>query len=379
MGSVVRTFTIATLGCVVATAASADVRRLGAVTVYTAPAQTAQAATIDYANAREMPLPGARSAPRSQAEALRLGGIPYRGSPRVSPGASGTGEERPIKLKAPLDLQDEGIEPAEFGTSNHPFSTSRVNVQQNLTSKFYPYRAAGKLFFNIGASTYLCSASLIKPGVVVTAAHCVAEFGQNQFYSNWSFVPAYNNGTAPYGTWTTSNAFVLTSYLNGTDSCAEPGIVCQNDVAVLVQNPQGSAYPGASTGFFGFGIDGFGFNASNLALINQLGYPASLDNGEQMQRNDSQSYADPTLSNNNVIGSLMTGGSSGGPWLVNLGIAPKLNGTAFGAESTHNTVVGVSSWGYTDTRFKEMGASPFTSTNINALVNTACTQVPAAC
>ena len=29
----------------------------------------------------------------------------------------------------------------------------------------------------------MCSASLIKPGIVVTAAHCVANYGQHQFYS----------------------------------------------------------------------------------------------------------------------------------------------------------------------------------------------------
>ena len=34
------------------------------------------------------------------------------------------------------------------------------------------------LFFKIGSSTYVCSASLIKRGVVVTAAHCVANFGR---------------------------------------------------------------------------------------------------------------------------------------------------------------------------------------------------------
>ena len=59
---------------------------------------------------------------------------------------------------------------------------------------FYPFRAAGKLFFKKAAETRICSASLIKRGLVVTAAHCVANYGKNEHYLNFEFVPAYDNG-----------------------------------------------------------------------------------------------------------------------------------------------------------------------------------------
>jgi V8-like Glu-specific endopeptidase len=35
---------------------------------------------------------------------------------------------------------------------------------------------------------------------VSTAGHCVNE-GPGDFATNWAFVPAYNNGSAPFGTW----------------------------------------------------------------------------------------------------------------------------------------------------------------------------------
>jgi V8-like Glu-specific endopeptidase len=273
----------------------------------------------------------------------------------------------------------DAVAPQEFGTSNHPFTTSRVNVSGNTTSKYYPYRAAGKLFFNIGASTYVCSASLIKRGVIVTAAHCVANFGASQFYTNWRFVPAYNNGTAPYGTWTARSATVLTSYFNGTDSCAVRGVVCQNDVAVITLNAQGGAYPGTTTGYLGYGWNGYSYNSSGQVLINQLGYPVALDSGALMERTDSQGFTSASNSNNTVMGSLQTGGSSGGPWAVNLGIAPALNGTSFGTGANHNIVVGVTSWGYVSTAVKQQGASRFTTSNITVLVNAACSATPAAC
>jgi hypothetical protein len=98
-----------------------------------------------------------------------------------------------------------------------------------------------------------------------------------------------------------------------------------------------------------------------------------------MQRTDSCGFVDGNASNNTVIGSLQTGGSSGGPWLVNFGIKPVLSGTAVGAEATRNTVVNATSWGYTSTLVKQQGASPFTSGNIVPLVSSACGGAPSAC
>jgi V8-like Glu-specific endopeptidase len=213
----------------------------------------------------------------------------------------------------------------------------------------------------------------------VTAAHCVANYGQKQFYSGWTFVPAYNNGSAPYGSWTAASATVPTAYYDGTDNCAQYGVICPDDVAVITLNPQSGRYAGYYAGWFAYGWNGYGYNASSQALISQLGYPVALDGGLLMQRNDSQGFVSSSFSNNTIIGSLMTGGSSGGPWLVNLGTPPSLSGTSFGSAATHDVVVGVTSWGYNDTSVKQQGAAPFTSGNIVNLVNTVCTAAPAAC
>jgi V8-like Glu-specific endopeptidase len=355
----------------------------GSGAVVTAPGM-GSASGIDYGNAQPMPMPQSRTAPPSLLDVLlsqQAAGI-ATGPASVSPGKPGNGAQTPVRL-APAKLlavgSDDGVTSQEFGTSNHAFTTSRANVQGNQTSKFYPYSAAGKLFFNIGSSTFVCSASLIKRGIVVTAAHCVANFGRSQFYTNWRFVPAYNNGAAPFGTWTAASARVLTSYFNGTDSCAVSGVICTNDVAVITLTPQGGAYPGPRTGYLGYGVNGYSYNSSGQVLINQLGYPVALDNGALMERTDSQGFTSAGNSNNTIIGSLQTGGSSGGPWVVNLGLPPSLNGTSFGTAAAHNIVVGVTSWGYTSTLVKEQGASRFTTGNISALVSASCAVTPAAC
>jgi V8-like Glu-specific endopeptidase len=297
-------------------------------------------------------------------------------------GSNGTGAIAPVSLGVPRPTTNdsEAVTPEEFGIANHPFSTARADLNPLATNTAYPYRASGKLFFNKGTSTFVCSASLIRRGVVVTAAHCVANFGQQQFYSGWQFVPGYHNGTAPFGVWSVRQAIVLTAYLDGTDPCAVAGIVCQDDVALLLLNtsPTGD-YPGTATGWYGYGWNNFGFTAIGLTQITQIGYPVCLDSGFLMERNDSFGVQSVSSANNTIIGSLMCGGASGGPWLVNFGLRPVLTSTTDGTAPNPNTVVGVTSWGYDDTSLKQQGASPFTSGNIVLLVNAVCTAVPAAC
>jgi hypothetical protein len=84
--------------------------------------------------------------------------------------------------------------------------------------------------------------------------------------------------------------------------------------------------------------------------------------------------------NNTIWGSRQTGGSSGGPELVNLGVIADLGESiSVGDDSGSNIVVGVTSWGYTDQAVKQQGASPFLSTNVKALVDMACAAYPKAC
>jgi hypothetical protein len=360
---------------------SSAVQQQGGVTSFTVPSSASNLSLIDFENAKAMPMPSLAGQPESGSLLKALMGAssgPSQGQV-VGAGADGDGEESPVRLARTQPEGSSDIVPQEFGSSGHVFSTARGDLGTLKTNKAYPYRAAGKLFFNIGASTYLCSASLIKPGVVVTAAHCVANYGASQFYSNWQFVPGYRNGVAPYGVWTATTAVILTAYYNGTDGCAVYGVVCPDDVAVIILNPDAYGhFAGKKTGYLGYGWNGWGFNGT-ITQITQVGYPVCLDNGLLEQRNDSYGYTSSSYSNNTVIGSLMCGGSSGGPWVVNFGTRPALTGTSSGNYPTPNIVVGVTSWGYTDLSVKEQGASPFTSGNIVALVNYACSTYPTRC
>ena len=333
-------------------------------------------ASIDFSNAKAMPMPQAPMPAERDLDAdfgAAVGAPGFAGGTRGSSAVPAAGQSRWV------DGGDSGLAPQEYGTSKHVYTNSRVDLSGYNVSKLYPYRAAGKLYFKIGTGNYVCSASLIKKGLIVTAAHCVTKFG-GAWYSSWVFVPAKAGSTTsiayePYGRWTGTAAWVMTTYKNGSDPCmaGARGVVCKNDVAVIRLAPKSGKYPGTTTGWFGYGWNGWGFNSSKLALINQLGYPVSHDGGNKMQRTDSEGFVSSTFAGNTIWGSRQTGGSSGGPELVNLGTPAALSGTSYGTYGSYNIVVGVTSWGYTSTAVKQQGASPFLSTNIVPLVKAACT------
>jgi V8-like Glu-specific endopeptidase len=356
---------------------NAQVRSYNGVTSYTV--QPGEQGTVDYVRAKPMPLPqNPIKVDPVQSTINALTSPQERAISGFSPGAVGSGIPRPKFLGAPIVTEPADVDLQEWGTANLPFSTARADLNPTPTNAAYPYRASGKIFFTDRGSSFVCSGSMIKRGLVVTAAHCVAAFGESRFYTNVRFVPGYRNGNAPFGEWAAQTMWIKTSYYNGTDSCSVSGVVCANDVAVIVLQAQGGAYAGTSTGWYGYAWNGWGF-VNNTTHLTQIGYPGCLNNGAFMERNDAQGVKNASMSNNTTYGSLMCGGSSGGPLVANFGLRPALTGTNAGNAANANIVIGVTSWGFNDSAVKQQGASPFTANNISSLVNSACAAIPAAC
>ena len=349
------------------------IRTEGGLTGLDVQGQSAGGDQVDFVNAQPMPLPANPLPSNTVQETIEaMLNAPAPAPNGGSDGGKGDGMTKPIFLGTPA--QQQGISPEDFGTNNHPFTTVRADLYSLNDNTAYPYRPAGKLFFKIGANSYICSASLIKRGIAVTAAHCVANYGRRQFYGSWQFVPGYRNGAAPFGVWGAKTAYILSAYYNGTDGCAVYGVVCPDDVALIVL----TGTPGNSAGWFGYWYGG-GYTSNGLFQITQLGYPAGLNSAAYMERTDSYGYRSASNSNNTIIGSNMNGGSSGGPWVENFGLPSVLTGETNGSFSPQNVIVGVTSWGYTSTLPKEQGASPFTFGNIQTLLNAACKAYPGNC
>jgi len=343
--------------------------------------------TVDFVNAKARPLPVNKDYSKEAFNKDIIAALEKNGAIndrlRVSRSSPGDGRRLPGAPNVGKPKATAALVKEDSGTANLPYSTARADLDPAATNTQWPYRAAGKLFFLDGADSYVCSASLIDRGLVVTAAHCVAEYGAKRVFSDWQFVPGYRNGEAPFGKWKISKAYVLSGYPDGTVPC-DSGVVCRDDVAILALEPQLDAkkksyFAGERTGWFAYASGPDPFTQTGITHVTQLGYPVCLDNGGLMQRNDSQGAISSGNHDNTVIGSLMCGGSSGGPVIANFGVKPALTDTIDGAFATPNVVIGVTSWGSTDKRVKQQGTSPLLSTNIDSLVKAACKDHPDAC
>jgi hypothetical protein len=289
------------------------------------------------------------------------------------------------------------LESMAYGTGGHPFTTRAAYgeaVSGRLTNRT-PLRQTGKLWMRFGSDWFVCTASVINKGLLVTAAHCVWNYGSSPA-DEVRFEPARHGTVAPYalrfGTWTASNWWVPGVYASGTDTCTTAGVVCANDVAIVVLNT-------GPTGWLGKQIaevvgryrhyknsEGYvSFLGKQAVQLTQLGYPVAFEGGYKMIRTDSLGYqADPY---NVIIGSNQTGGSSGGPWLQNFGLRPATT-TSTPSFDDDDRVSAVTSWGYVSSSIKVQGASRFANnpafpapgnTNIDALISAACSSSPANC
>lgn len=361
----------------------------------------AGAETSVFVNAVPRPLPEPGQLPvdaKQLAPGLTQGASgKAAGEPRLRPGNEGGAVLKPVQIvpEPVAGARERGladVTPRAYGEGGEPFSTSRVelNPRRTLISNIYPYRATGRLGFRYQGQNASCSAALIDKGLLLTAAHCVAEFG-NGFLpdARWAFIPGYYKGKGAYGSFAARDVFAPASYLDGTANCAPEavGVVCDNDVAVIVLRPNSRRQQaGSLTGWLGVGFDGWGLAGGEdqllkFTLVTQLGYPAGLDRAEQMIRNDSAGIALPEGDlPQTLIGSPLDGGSSGGPWISNFGLPPVYNGVTQPAFAAPNMVVGVTSWGYDDGGATAIqGSSPLTSDTLGALIAAACAKHPSAC
>jgi hypothetical protein len=209
-----------------------------------------------------------------------------------------------------------------YGTAA-PYSADRA----------YPYITVGKLFFTAGGRPSFCSASVIQRRIVVTAGHCVHSGTSSGYFSNWMFVPAFRDGTAPLLTWNWRAAIVTTTWATGGGTVPNPA-----DYAMIEFADQPVGGPlralGDLTGWLGWQTLNLEYNHTS-----KLGYPCNLDRCQKMQNvmSDDVAFGNNIVSNGSDAGS----GSDGGPWVQNFQLLQVGGGTDTNTGS--NQVVGVTS------------------------------------
>ena len=158
--------------------------------------------------------------------------------------------------------------PAKAAAAPLPWTSEEVTTPYTQQ----PTSTHGKVFFTLGGNDYVCSGTALLSGnksVVWTAGHCVNE-GPGDFATNWEFVPAYKDGSAPLGVYVADNLFTSNAWGKLGDF--------SYDFAAAVVGPSGSTALTDRVG--GRGI-AFNYNRSQTYI--SYGYPAAPPfNGERL-------------------------------------------------------------------------------------------------
>lgn len=192
------------------------------------------------------------------------------------------------------------------------------------------------MFFTLGGSDYVCSGTAVHTGTSVnlvwTAGHCVTD-GPGLDATSFMFVPGYYRGQEPNGRWT------FTSLDSTPGWEGQGGDRFRYDVgAARVVNTTDTSATFAAT--IGTRPIVFGQNPAGTRLVS-YGYPAARKfNGQQQyacaspfRRWDVVALLDPMQ-----ISCDMTGGSSGGGWM--------LDNNANSVGDPGEPLVSVNSYGY---------------------------------
>jgi V8-like Glu-specific endopeptidase len=203
--------------------------------------------------------------------------------------------------------------PAEKLRAGQPAGKAKKSPRASATQIPPPYTSAptrtnGKVFFTDDGLNYVCSGTAVLSGnksVVWTAGHCVHD-GASNFHTNWTFVPAYADGSRPYGTWTARALLTPSGWANNGDFSYDTG-------AAVVSANGGSALTDVVGG------RNIAFNTARNQQYAAHGYPAAPPfNGQRLWVCNSPLIYNDTSANPPTMGidCDMTGGSSGGGWIA---------------------------------------------------------------
>ncbi|TDC91221.1 peptidase [Nonomuraea deserti] len=167
-------------------------------------------------------------------------------------------------------------------------------------------KTTGRVFFTTQGRNASCSGSAVtsaNKSVVLTAGHCVKMNGA--FHTNWVFVPGYDNGKRPFGTWAATR-LLTTPQWNAREDI-------NFDIAAAVVAPlQGKTLVDVVGG------QGVAFNQPRRQQMYAFGYPAAAPyDGSKLIHCSGRTFDDFAMSKDHGLTCNMTGGSSGGPWMLN--------------------------------------------------------------
>ena len=184
----------------------------------------------------------------------------------------------------------------------------------------YPLSTVGKLFFtNASGLNMTCSGTAVasqNQSVVDTAGHCL--YWQGGWVQNVIFCPLYENGSTPFGCWAARDLEVPSDWIDrGLNEFHH-----DMGMAVVAPNSQGALTEVV-------GGAGWAYNQPAGQTFYAYGYPAGYPFDGQTRQSCENSPGTTRKFGGGTVVSIpcgMTGGSSGGPWFIQINGNWYLNG-----------------------------------------------------
>lgn len=225
--------------------------------------------------------------------------------------------------------QDKSINDRRTADSNKKPTTIQGTAPVSLKTlkrAGYPI-TVGKVFFVDGSAKYMCSASVVSSDnkdMIFTAGHCAFSTGHSRYVKNFVFIPQYENGTRPYGTWPARCLYTMSNWATGGTGMDKYNY----DVAIaLLYTVNGQHVQDV------VGSQAVGFNYGHSATVYSFGYPANYYQGEIMTNcTATKVSADLPAYNGDKLSCKMGQGSSGGPWFESYN-----NATLLGIQTSVNS------------------------------------------
>eukprot|EP01023_Acetabularia_acetabulum_P034418 TRINITY_DN3232_c2_g1_i1.p1 TRINITY_DN3232_c2_g1~~TRINITY_DN3232_c2_g1_i1.p1 ORF type:complete len:376 (+),score=56.85 TRINITY_DN3232_c2_g1_i1:140-1267(+) len=152
-------------------------------------------------------------------------------------------------------VEPEGGSAVEFETIVGDDDRQRVK-----NTELYPYRTIGRLFFKCNGKGQACTATLIGPRAILTAAHCIYSRSIASTCDGFEFSPGQQADFKPFETAKATRMFYPASYAVGNT---------ENDYGVLILDSD----IGKEAGWMGFG-----YQCSNTVQdLETAGYPNDQD------------------------------------------------------------------------------------------------------
>jgi V8-like Glu-specific endopeptidase len=229
-----------------------------------------------------------------------------------------------VSMRDATDADEQSSNAADLTQGSLNTSAGKAAQQEGQPPRngnpIYPLSTVGKVFFtNAAGQDMACSGTAVESfnhSVVDTAGHCV--YWNGDWVQNLIFCPLYSNGSTPHGCWAARDLEAPSDWID-----AKPNDY-HHDFGMAIVSPNSE---GDLTDLVGGA--GWAYNQPVNQPFYAYGYPAGHPFDGQTRQSCESSSGKTWQHGEGTVVSIpcnMTGGSSGGPWFIQINGNWYLNG-----------------------------------------------------